>query len=145
MCSERIFQTKCDYLNNRVAEELLLLSSVTLERFLICCHFCRVCGTLGELGVPPLASHQPGCGLLGVNTASVYLRSKGFLFLWSAQSQALSHPIAAWLGLLKPDQRAHFPVPLSENAFAFLCRHFALHLFTFGKGMKRRWLQCFYV
>lgn len=31
----------------------------------------------------------------------------------------LSHRIAAYLGVLKPDQRTHFSFPLPENAFIF--------------------------
>lgn len=46
----------------------------------------------------------------------------------TAQSHALSHPIAAYLGMLEPDQRTHFPFPLPENVFVSLAEtHFQGH------------------
>ena len=41
----------------------------------------------------------------------------------TAQSDVFCHPVAAYLGMLKPYQRTHFPFPLPENASGrgFVC------------------------
>lgn len=49
-----------------------------------------------------------------------------YFFDMTAQSQTLSPPISAYLRILKPDSRIHFPFPLPENVFVFSSRDLVL-------------------
>lgn len=120
--------------------KLMLILEISLVYF----RNYRVYEPLGRLGAtPPVSCMTAGlrpdrshCCLWTVHpgVSASHFCDKTF------QGNALSHPIAAYLGVLKPDQRTPFSLPSARKCFYLSCRDPFIQL---GRAKKHRKLHFF--